>query len=66
MIPRLSILEIEYQYNRNKKNIRSKNAKVEDSNKAVRNSFSDMYEILNIKTEDGIIPLIDTFLIDTQ
>ena len=66
MIPRLSILEIEYQYNRNKKNIRSKNAKVEDSNKAVRNSFSDMSEILNIKTEGGIIPLIDAFLIDTQ
>lgn len=66
IIPRLVILEIEYQYNRNKKDNKKENSNSEINRKNIRDAYSDMVEVLNIKkNHDDILPLTDKFLIDS-
>lgn len=65
-IPRLVLLEIENKYNTKQKSIKTQNPNLEEARKEVRESFSDMVEILKVKEGGGrVLPFPENRLIET-
>ncbi len=62
MIPRLVILEIEYQYNRNKKDNKKENSNSENNRKNIRDAYSDMVEVFSCQ----FLPISDNEKITTS